>query len=140
MIKIQRPCKNKNVPTTPKFKKWVETSFQNKKSSFDITLRIVGNKESAHLNEMYRNKTGPTNVLTFAYDKSSGDIILCAPLIAKQAKEQGKPLSLHWAHLVVHGCLHVLGYTHAKKRDQIKMEKLEVKILHSLGYENPYEH
>ncbi len=139
MIKIQRPCKNKNIPTTPKFKKWVEAAFKNKKSPAEITLRIVDNKESTFLNEMYRNKTGPTNVLTFAYDKCSGDIILCAPLIAKQAKEQGKPLALHWAHLVVHGCLHVLGYDHIKKADQKKMETLEVKILEELGFENPYK-
>lgn len=101
---------------------------------------MINKKESALLNKTYRNKSGPTNVLSFVYDTNPvfGDIALCAPLITQQAKGQQKSINAHWAHLIVHGCLHLLGYDHIKKSDAIIMEKREIAILTQLGFNNPY--
>ena len=99
-----------------------------------ITLRIVGRKEALFLNKKFRGKGKPTNVLTF----DTGDIVLCHPLIRREARRQGKSLRAHYAHLVVHGALHSRGYDHEKKRDAARMEAREIRILRRLGFGNPY--
>jgi len=90
------------------------------------------------LNLHYRRKNKPTNVLSFPYGKGDGDIVLCHPVIAREARAQGKSLAAHYAHLVVHGILHLRGYDHEKKRDAKRMEAREVRLLRHLGFPDPY--
>ena len=107
----------------------------------EITIRIVDKDESINLNNIYRKKKYPTNVLSFLVDDEVhliGDIVLCAPVIKKEALEQSKKLEAHYAHLIIHGALHLYGYDHENKKDADIMEAKEIKILTKLGYKNPY--
>ena len=107
----------------------------------EITIRIVDNDESINLNNIYRKKKYPTNVLSFLVDDEVhliGDIVLCAPVIEKEALQQSKKLEAHYAHLIIHGVLHLYGYDHENKKDADIMEAKEIKILTKLGYKNPY--
>ena len=108
----------------------------------DITLRIVGRAEGRRLNARYRGRDYATNVLSFPYGRLagrlSGDIVLCAPVIAREAREQGKSLDAHFAHLVIHGVLHLRGHDHEKAADAERMERLERAALRRLGYPDPY--
>ena len=107
----------------------------------EITIRIVGSDESKNLNAMYRKKKYPTNVLSFLVDDAHhliGDIVLCAPVIEEEARDQSKNLEAHYAHLIIHGALHLYGYDHENKKDAEIMEEKEIKILTKLGYKNPY--
>ena len=107
----------------------------------EITIRIVDNDESINLNNIYRKKKYPTNVLSFLVDDEVhliGDIVLCAAVIEKEALEQSKKLEAHYAHLIIHGALHLYGYDHENKKDADIMEAKEIKILTKLGYKNPY--
>ena len=103
-----------------------------------ITLRIVGRAEGRTLNRRFRNKNYPTNVLSFAYGVGSGDVVLCHPVIAREAKQQGKSLRAHYAHLVVHGVLHLRGHDHLRKKEAERMEAAESRVLRRLGFDNPY--
>jgi probable rRNA maturation factor len=110
-----------------------------------LCLRIVGSAESRRLDREYRGKDKPTNVLSFPASAEErvatgalGDLVICAPVVAREAREQGKTLGAHWAHMVVHGTLHLLGYDHEGPRDARAMESLEVEILRGLGFHDPY--
>ena len=110
-----------------------------------LTVRVVGNAESRRLNRGFRGKDSPTNVLSFPaspeecrFDAALGDLVVCAPVVAREAREQRKPLPAHWAHMVVHGTLHLLGYEHERARAAGVMEALEVEILQGLGFHDPY--
>jgi probable rRNA maturation factor len=103
-----------------------------------ITLRIVGEREGRRLNSKFRKKQNATNVLSFPYGKGAGDVVLCHPVIAREARAQGKSIAAHYAHLVVHGILHLRGYDHEKKRDARRMEAREVRVLRRLGFPDPY--
>jgi probable rRNA maturation factor len=120
-------------------KKWVKAASA---LSGQLTLRFVNAAEGKKLNFAFRKKDKATNVLTFPYELSkstvSADIIFCLPVLQKEAKEQGKSLKAHLAHLIVHGCLHAQAYDHETKKDAQKMEALEVQILKKLGFSNPY--
>jgi probable rRNA maturation factor len=120
-------------------KKWVKIATA---YSGLLTLRFVNTAEGQKLNFAFRKKDYATNVLTFPYELSknnlAADIIFCLPVIQKEAKEQNKHLKVHLAHLIVHGCLHAQAYDHEIKKDAEKMEALEVKLLHQLGFTNPY--
>jgi len=109
----------------------------------ELTVRIVGAKEGQTLNRDYRHKDYATNVLTFDYAQEPvvlADLVLCAPVVEREAKEQGKTLEEHYAHLLVHGTLHAQGYEHeTNEKDALEMEALEVLLMESLGYGNPYE-
>jgi len=109
----------------------------------EITVRIVGTAEGLMLNREYRHKDYATNVLTFDYTREpvvSADLVLCAPVVAKEAKEQNKTLEEHYAHLLVHGTLHAQGYEHETNEvDALEMEALEVLLMQGMGYGNPYE-
>jgi probable rRNA maturation factor len=134
------------VPGEPQVRAWVETVLAGRRDHAELTVRIVGAEESAELNGTYRKKQGPTNVLSFPFEVPPGlelsllgDIVVCAPVVAREAAEQGKPAEAHWAHMVVHGTLHLLGYDHIEPGEAQVMESLETAILADLGYPNPYE-
>jgi len=120
-------------------KKWVKAAT---KCNGLLTLRFVNAAEGKKLNLAFRNKDYATNVLTFPYELSKqslvADIIFCLPVIQKEAKEQNKALKAHLAHLIVHGCLHAQGYDHELDKDAKNMESLEIQLLKTLGFANPY--
>ena len=118
-------------------KLWLKTIF---KKESNITIRIVGKKESESLNYNYRNQKKPTDVLSFMLSENPliGDIVLCHPLIKNEAKNQNKKIRDHYAHLLIHGYLHLLGYSHEKQSDADKMERKEIQILQKNGFQNPY--
>ena len=120
-------------------KKWVKSTTS---LGGLVTLRFVNAAEGKKLNLAFRQKDYATNVLTFPYELSKdalvADIIFCLPVLQKEAKEQGKPMKTHLAHLIVHGCLHAQGHDHELRRDAQKMEELEIQILQKFGFTNPY--
>lgn len=119
--------------------RWLRHALQ---SDAEITVRIVDTDEGQTLNRDYRGKDYATNVLTFDYTQApyvTADLVLCAPVVAREAQEQGKTLQAHYAHLLVHGTLHAQGYDHeTNQRDALEMEALEILLLGALGYDNPY--
>ena len=128
-IFVQYAVARRGVPSPRLLRKWARAG-----GAADVTLRIVGEGEARRLNRVYRNKNYATNVLTF----ETGDIVLCHPVVQREARAQGKTLEAHYAHLVVHGALHLRGYEHEKKRDAARMEAREVRILRRGGIRNPY--
>jgi probable rRNA maturation factor len=141
-IEIQIATQEPNIPSKKEFVGWTKASLQTKDA--EITIRIVDEAESETLNSTYRNKQAATNVLAFPLsspiDKTlHGDIVICAPLVRKEAQNQGKLLRDHFAHLTVHGILHLQGYDHIKTEDAQKMEQQETTILATLGIPNPYD-
>ena len=104
----------------------------------EVTLRIVGSREGRRLNRAFRGRDYATNVLSFQYEKDKGDVVLCHPVIAREARVQGKNLGAHYAHLVLHGLLHLRGYEHEKKREAERMEREEIRLLARAGFGNPY--
>lgn len=122
-----------------KVRKWVAHALR---GAGEISVRIVGDEEGRELNRQYRKKNYATNVLTFDYARepvAMADLVLCAPVVEREAKEQGKSLEAHYAHLLVHGTLHAQGYDHETgERDALEMEALEILLLGALGYANPY--
>jgi probable rRNA maturation factor len=107
-------------------------------SRASITLRIVGSAEAKRLNRNFRKKNYATNVLSFPYGGGSGDVVLCHPVIVREARAQGKSLRAHYAHLVVHGVLHLRGHDHVRRSDASRMEGAEIRILRRLGLSDPY--
>jgi probable rRNA maturation factor len=112
----------------------------------ELTVRLVDEAESQELNSRYRGKDAPTNVLSFPAELPPGtgipllgDIVICAPLVQIEAMAQNKPVRAHWAHLVIHGVLHLIGHDHQGEQEAEAMEALEVDLLFSLGYDNPYD-
>jgi probable rRNA maturation factor len=130
------------VPSRSKFRKWVRAAL---KQDAEIVLRIVDADEGRHLNLDFRRRDYATNVLTFVYDNVepdsqslAGDIVLCAPVIESEARQQCKTPTAHYAHLTVHGVLHLQGYEHEIDADAKVMEQLETRIIEKLGYKDPY--
>ena len=103
-----------------------------------VTLRVVGTAEGRLLNRSFRNRNYAPNVLSFSYDRVHGDIVLCHPVIRREAQEQRKSLAAHYAHLIVHGMLHLRGHDHGRKSDAARMEHTEIRILRRLGFGDPY--
>lgn len=142
-IDIQQACEDP-CPEPEQIQQWVKRALADIPA--EVCLRIVDKVEMAALNQRYRGKAGPTNVLSFPFDPPPGvpetflgDIVVCAPVVAKEAREQGKSLSAHWAHMVVHGVLHLRGYDHISPQEAQAMEQLETEILAQLGFDNPYQ-
>lgn len=133
------------LPTEEQLQQWIEASLTEPYEDNEITVRIVDEQESAHLNRTFRDKDYATNVLSFTfsapegYENILGDMILCAPIIAMEAEDLNKPLQDHWAHLVVHGTLHLQGYDHLLEEDEKEMQELEINILSKFGVPNPYQ-
>lgn len=139
------------VPSAVSFRKWVAAALAGRIREADLAIRIVDAKEGRALNRHYRGKDYATNVLSFPAEMAEGvklpkgvkmpllgDIVLCAPVVAREAREQKKPLAAHYAHLTVHGTLHLLGWDHAHDKDAECMEQLEREILAGLGVADPY--
>ena len=134
----------KLLPDNEQLSLWANKALQGD-SSAHIGLRIVGENESQNLNHQYRGKDGPTNVLSFPMELPDdlqesilGDLVICAPVVEKEAAEQGKSRDEHWAHMVIHGVLHLQGFDHITDDQADEMETLEIKYLEELGYKNPY--
>ena len=140
------------VPAAVSFRRWVAAALYGRIREADLAIRIVGNKEGRALNHHYRGKDYATNVLSFPAEIAEGvkmpkgvkmpllgDLVICAPVVAREAKEQKKPLAAHYAHLTVHGALHLLGWDHEDEREAEAMEQLEREILAELGIADPYQ-
>ncbi|MDS4020772.1 MAG: rRNA maturation RNase YbeY [Candidatus Competibacter sp.] len=134
------------LPAEPQFRRWAEAALAGAgcRRDAELTIRIVNEAESTALNDTYRHKQGPTNVLSFPFENPPGvessllgDVVICAPVVLREAVVQGKPPEAHWAHLVAHGVLHLLGYDHDEAQAEA-MESLEIRILAGLGYPDPY--
>ena len=127
-----------NVPSKSQFKKWAKAALR---VDTEVTIRIADAQEALALNSQYRGKDYATNVLTFVLSETPilmGDIIICAPVVATEANAQGIDLIAHYAHLTVHGMLHLSGFDHENEHQAELMEGLEIQILAKLGYANPY--
>jgi probable rRNA maturation factor len=143
-LEVQRATSFEPLPDDRQFERWVSAALQ-RTGEVVLTIRIVDREEMRALNTRYRGKDSPTNVLSFPAEVPVevdlpllGDIVLCAPLVADEAQAQGKPVEAHWAHLTVHGVLHLLGYDHQEPNDAEAMEGREIRILESLGIGDPY--
>ncbi|MBQ0720096.1 MAG: rRNA maturation RNase YbeY [Gammaproteobacteria bacterium] len=133
------------APEPPSIRRWISAALGDDKPEAEISVRIVSADESAELNQRYRGKQGPTNVLSFAADIPDfvetsllGDIVICAAIVRREAAQQHKALEAHWAHMLVHGTLHLLGHDHIEEVDAENMEALETATLGELGFPPPY--
>ena len=144
-VDIQYAMAVDGIPSEDAIRQWVLQALPEENKGAELTVRIVDEAEITAFNHQYRGKDGPTNVLSFPYDgipgvasELLGDIVICAPVVASEAIAQHKPLDAHWAHIVVHGVLHLLGYDHQHDDHAHQMEAREAELLASLGYANPY--
>jgi len=144
-IEIQAVFESAGQPDQQQIQLWVDTALDDYEQDTEIVVRIVDEQESAELNEQYRHKSGPTNILSFPVDLPEGieldllgDLVICAPVLEKEALEQDKLLAHHWAHIIVHGVLHLLGYDHIDDDEAELMENKEIAILNKLHINNPY--
>jgi probable rRNA maturation factor len=137
VIVIQRASRAKHIPTDARLRKWARAAMGR---DAQVTIRYVAEAEGRRLNKEYRRRDYATNVLTFVYGKNplAGDVVICAPIVAREADEQGKGLDAHHAHMLVHGLLHLQGFDHENERDAQRMERRERTILARLGFGDPY--
>ena len=149
LIDIQNPENYTTLPTEGDLLHWAQAAWQGEGEA-GVVVRIVGEAESQELNRAYRGKDYPTNVLSFPYDAPPipleddetdylGDLVICLPVMEREAVEQGKTATQHWAHLLIHGLLHLQGYDHITDDEAEEMEALETQILASLGFPDPYQ-
>ncbi|OGA02233.1 MAG: rRNA maturation RNase YbeY [Betaproteobacteria bacterium RIFCSPLOWO2_02_FULL_64_12] len=138
-LALQVATRSRGVPPLARFLQWAEAALSR---PAQFTLRIVGEREAKKINRQFRGKARSTNVITFRYHEDgrslSGDIVLCAPVIAREARRRRQPREAHYAHLTVHGLLHMQGFDHRNAGDARVMERLETRILRRLGYPDPY--
>ena len=145
-VDVQIACDSDGLPGKEQLRAWARAAVGTLRDDAELTIRIVDEAEIEHLNSTYRRKPGSTNVLSFPFDAPAdveipllGDVVICAPVVRREACEQSKSVNAHWAHMVVHGTLHLLGFDHEKKRQAQEMEAMETRILAELGFDNPYE-
>ncbi|ACL73370.1 rRNA maturation RNase YbeY [Thioalkalivibrio sulfidiphilus] len=143
---IQLASEAADIPVEASLERWAAAAWQGDEDEASVVIRVVDEAESAELNGTYRHKQGPTNVLSFPFEAPPefaeghlGDLVICAPVVLREAAEQGKTAEAHWAHMVIHGMLHLQGHDHIEDAEAARMEALEKEILSGLGYENPYE-
>ena len=143
-VDTQLATASQNLPDEEALETWAGIAWLGEHDS-EVTIRLVGSDESSDLNSQYRGKSGPTNVLSFPFEAPAGitvplagDLIICAPVVEREAQEQRKTLAAHWAHMVVHGMLHLQGYDHIEDDEAEAMEALEIRLLAQLGFCNPY--
>ncbi len=144
-FELQLATLQAGIPSSVRFQKWVEAALQGRQT-VSLVIRVVDEHESGQLNSQFRGIQGATNVLSFPADielpEASailGDIAICAPVVADEAEQQGKNEEAHWAHLTIHGVLHLRGYDHQNESEASEMEALEVQLLRELGYADPYK-
>ena len=144
-LDLQIATELNDLPTREQLNDWALAALGHSDRHFEVTIRIVDEAEIQDLNATYRGKDKPTNVLSFPFEVPDhveldllGDLVICAQVVRKEANEQHKDETAHWAHMTIHGILHLLGYDHIEDIEAEEMEGLEIKILHDLGYPNPY--
>jgi len=144
-LDLQVACDSQDLPSEQQFECWLSAVLNSRKPDAEVTIRLVDIAESQALNHEYRGKDKPTNVLSFEFDAPPmielnliGDLVICKEIIQREAIEQHKALFDHWAHMVVHGTLHLLGYDHIIEQEALIMESLEKDILATLGIDDPY--
>jgi probable rRNA maturation factor len=145
VVEVQYAVKAPSLPSRAQLSDWARAAWRDAARDAQLLIRIAGESESRRLNHRYRGRDHPTNVLSFPFDPlpeldldHAGDLVICAAVVEREAVEQGKPPVAHWAHMVVHGVLHLQGYDHATDRQAEEMESLETMILDRLGYPPPY--
>ena len=147
ILDLQLACQESSgLPQPADFQRWLDAAILPFQEEAEVTIRLVDEAESNELNLTYRGKDKPTNVLSFPFECPPGvelpllgDLVICRQVVESEATEQGKPLMAHWAHMVVHGSLHLLGYDHIEDGEAEEMEALEVEFMAALGFENPYQ-
>lgn len=145
-LDVQLATAIESVPPFEDLESWATLALEMAgREQAELSVRIVDEAESQALNRDYRGKDNSTNVLSFPAELPAGvdvpllgDLVICAPVVAREAAEQGKPLAAHWCHMMVHGCLHLLGYDHLEDAEAEAMESLETRILARIGYPDPY--
>ncbi len=149
-LEVQRSSTSDNLPDDEQFQLWVEAALAGKPGKFTLAIRVVDEHEAHRYNREYRDKDYATNVLSFPLElpeglpeeirqAQMGDLLICAPVVAREAKEQYRSEVDHWAHLTIHGVLHLLGYDHEQQAEAVLMETLETEILANLGISDPYQ-
>ena len=146
IIDLQIACEQETgLPTAEQIEQWATAAVQPQSDEVEMTVRIVDEAESHALNLNYRGKDRPTNVLSFPFECPDevelpllGDLVICRQVVEREAQEQDKPAMAHWAHMVVHGSLHLLGYDHIEDDEAEEMESLETQIMTGLGFADPY--
>lgn len=147
-VTVQRVTRLRGLPSLAKFQCWVGTALRSAgyRRAAEMAIRLVNEAEGRRLNREWRHKDYATNVLAFPAKLPEalrspllGDLVICAPVVRREAAEQDKPLEAHWAHLTVHGTLHLLGYDHVMKHQAVEMESLEIAALAKLGFPDPYD-
>jgi probable rRNA maturation factor len=146
-LDLQNASTSDRIPGERAFETWAARALEGRREGVELTIRVVDEAESADLNRRFRGRDAPTNVLSFPFEPPPGlpqtgllgDLVICAPVVEREAREQGKDLEAHWAHMVVHGILHLLGYDHQEDAQAAGMEALESRILTGLGFPPPYE-
>ncbi|MCO7200719.1 rRNA maturation RNase YbeY [Pseudoalteromonas sp. OANN1] len=145
MLDLQLACEFDNLPSEAQFQLWAEHALTQFREEAELTIRIADEHESQELNSQYRGKDKPTNVLSFPFDAPPGielpligDLIICPQVVYQESIEQEKTFHDHFAHMVIHGCLHLLGFDHINEQDAVEMETIEKLILASLSIADPY--
>ena len=145
-LEVQRIHHADNLPDDTAIQRWVDATLADHGRDTELVVRIVDKAESAELNQLYRHKSVPTNILSFPADLPPelelnllGDLVVCAPVLAQEALEQHKALHDHWAHIIIHGVLQLLGYDHLDEAEAELMESQEIRILQDLNIQNPYQ-
>lgn len=146
ILDLQIACENSDgLPSEAHFQRWLDAVLPQFQAESEVTIRIVDEAESHELNHTYRGKDKPTNVLSFPFEAPPevelpllGDLIICRQVVEQEAAEQEKTQEEHWAHMVVHGCLHLLGYDHIEDSEAEEMESLETEIMQGMGFSDPY--
>lgn len=146
VLDLQVISESKHLPSPDQFQYWIDNVLKDDSQDSEIVIRVIDEAEMTQFNEQYRHKKGSTNILSFPFDMPDdvesdllGDLLVCAPVVEREAQQQEKILENHWAHMIVHGVLHLLGYDHINDQDAEEMEALEVKILKTIKIDNPYE-
>ncbi|MFS2124580.1 rRNA maturation RNase YbeY [Pseudomonas sp. Pseusp97] len=145
-LDLQVASQAPGLPSEAQFRLWCELALRQRTNDSELTIRLVDEGEGRELNKTWRHKDYATNVLSFPADVPDelldipllGDLVICAPVVTREAAEQGKSAEAHWAHLVIHGCLHLLGYDHIDDAEAEEMEGLERELLAELGHPDPY--
>jgi probable rRNA maturation factor len=145
-IDIESNSESQQIPALPELERWISAALQSQQfEDAEVSVYIVDEAEGQELNAQYRGKDYPTNVLSFPADIAEevgipllGDLVICAPVVEREAQEQGKTLQAHWAHMLIHGTLHLVGFDHIEDDEAETMEALETQIVTGLGYPAPY--